>query len=47
MTCDSARSASPSTAMPKKPSTTEGMAEMNSMQGLMNRCSAGVAIWLT
>ncbi|MND09550.1 hypothetical protein D3C83_329790 [compost metagenome] len=29
--CDTRRSVSPSIAMPKKPSTTLGMAEMNSM----------------
>lgn len=34
-------------AMPKKPSTTDGIAEMNSIHGLMNFRSASVAIWFT
>jgi hypothetical protein len=37
---------SPKMATPKKPSTTDGMAEMNSIAGLIVACSHGVAIWL-
>jgi hypothetical protein len=33
--------------MPKKPSTTDGNAEMNSIAGLIQPLLAGVAIWFT
>ena len=42
-----ARIVSPSTAMPKKPSTTDGIAEMNSMYGLIRLFSIGEATSLT
>ena len=45
--CVSSRNLSPRTATPKKPITTEGIAEMNSMYGLMRCCSAGLASSLT
>ena len=45
--CEAARTACPTTAIPKKPSTTDGIAEMNSMYGLINRFSWSEAISLT
>ena len=45
--CDAARMACPTTAMPKNPRTTDGIAEMNSMYGLINRFSWRDATSLT
>ena len=45
--CEAARIASPTTAMPKKPSTTDGIAAMNSMYGLISFFSLRPAISLT
>ena len=37
----------PNTAIPKKPMTTDGMAEINSMYGLIKFCSLRLASWFT
>ena len=37
----------PNTAIPKKPINTEGIAEINSIHGLITDCSRTEATWLT